>query len=72
VYSPSAQSEHLAKRLEQEQSRLEDQVRRAFDLVFNRTPSPDELADLVAYTRQHGLVNLCRLLFNSNEFLFVN
>lgn len=66
------QSEHLAKRLEQEQPRLEDQVRRAFDLVFHRMPSHDELADLGAYTRQHGLVNLCRLLFNSNEFLFVN
>ena len=40
------QSEHLARRLEQEQPRLEDQVRRAFDLVFNRMPSHDELADL--------------------------
>ena len=66
------QSEHLARRLEQEQPRLEDQVRRAFGLVFNRMPSHDELADLGAYTRRHGLVNLCRLLFNSNEFLFLN
>ena len=24
------------------------------------------------YARRHGLANLCRLLFNSNEFLFVN
>jgi Protein of unknown function (DUF1553) len=66
------QSEHLARRLEQEQPRLGDQVRRAFDLVFNRMPSHDELADLGAYTQRHGLVNLCRLLFNSNEFLFLN
>ncbi len=66
------QSEYLAKRLEQEQPRLEDQVRLAFDLVFNRMPTHDELADLGAYTRRNGLVNLCRLLFNSNEFLFLN
>jgi hypothetical protein len=27
---------------------------------------------LTAYARRHGLANLGRLLFNSNEFLFVN
>ena len=35
-------------------------------------PAPTSSPDLAAYTRRHGLVNLCRLLFNSNEFLFVN
>ncbi len=66
------QSEQLARLLMRQQPQLEDQVRRAFDLVFNRGPTAEELADLGAYARRHGLVSYCRLLFNSNEFLFVN
>jgi hypothetical protein len=66
------QSEHLARRLEQEAAGIEDRIKLAFRLLFNRCPTSDERADLVGYTRSYGLVNLCRLLFNSNEFLYVN
>jgi hypothetical protein len=66
------QSRHLARRLEQAQGTTPDQLRLAFDHVFNRPPTQDELSDLADYARRHGLANLCRLLFNSNEFLFVN
>jgi hypothetical protein len=31
----------------------------------------DEQRDLGAYADKHGLAALCRVLFNSNEFLFV-
>ena len=31
-----------------------------------------EGATLVAYAAKHGLANLCRLILNSNEFVFVN
>ena len=66
------QSEHLARRLEHEQADADGQLHRAFDLVFNRPPDAEEQADLGAFAHKHGLANLCRILFNSNEILFVN
>ncbi|MBI3409978.1 MAG: DUF1553 domain-containing protein [Planctomycetes bacterium] len=64
-------SEHFAKRLEAEKT-PEDQVRRAFLLTLGRQPSERETASLAEYARRHGLANACRVLFNTNEFLFVN
>ncbi len=66
------QSEHLARRLEQERTDREDRIALAFELLYSRAPKADEQADLGRYALSHGLVNLCRLLFNSNEFLFLN
>jgi hypothetical protein len=33
---------------------------------------PAELRRLTAFAEQNGLANLCRLLFNLNEFVFVD
>ncbi len=66
------QVEHLAKRLEQEPGELEDRVGRAFELILGRPPTKSERREFVTYARQHGLANLGRVLFNSNEFMFVN
>jgi hypothetical protein len=63
---------HLARRLERLASRPEDQVAVLFDLAYNRAPKPEELSLLSAYAGRHGLANLCRLIVNSNEFLFLN
>lgn len=41
-------------------------------LILGRRPAEDEAIDFRKYTAEHGLANLCRLLLNSNEFLFVN
>lgn len=49
----------------------ERQVRRAFQLAFQRDPEPSELSGAVTLIRDHGLATLCRVLLNSNEFLFV-
>jgi hypothetical protein len=65
-------SEHLARRLEAEGCDLEGQVRSAIVLAYGRDATPEEVAELGGYARRRGLVNLGRLLFNSNEFLFVN
>ncbi len=46
-------------------------VRRAYELVLQRPPDEDELADAVAVVRLHGLQPVCRALFNTNEFLFL-
>lgn len=40
-------------------------------LVYQRTPTPEEQSELLGYAAAHGLAAMCRLLFNSNEFLFV-
>ena len=48
------------------------QVRRAVELILCRPATEAELNALTAYASKHGLANVCRLLLNSNEFLFVN
>ena len=40
--------------------------------IFLREPMGDEESTFAAFAKQHGLAALCRLLINSNEFLFVN
>lgn len=47
------------------------QIERAFQLTFNRDPTPVERQEIEPIVREHGLVMLCRVLFNSNEFLFI-
>ena len=51
---------------------LEAQVRNAVRFVWLREPSLDELHDFIDFSTTQGLPALCRVLFNSNEFLFVN
>jgi hypothetical protein len=64
-------SEHLAKRVAGAGG-VEEQVRRAFELALGRAPRERELEILSEHARKHGMVNVCRLLFNLNEFVFVN
>ncbi|MHA3770628.1 DUF1549 and DUF1553 domain-containing protein [Verrucomicrobiota bacterium sgz303538] len=66
------QCEHLATRLEHEAQGIDEQLSRAFVLTLCRPPTDEELSEFTAYARQHGLANACRVLLNSNEFLFVN
>ena len=61
-----------AERLESSATTLEQQVSLAYELALGRPPTPAELAELTAYARKHALANLCRLIFNSNEFMFLN
>jgi hypothetical protein len=49
-----------------------EQVATAFRLALGRQPTRDEADELAAYARRHGLANVCRLLFNTNEFMFVD
>lgn len=48
------------------------QVERMVELILGRPGTDQEINELSAYTSRHGLANTCRLLLNSNEFLFVN
>jgi hypothetical protein len=66
------QSRAFARRLESRADSSEDRVGAAFVLALGRPPRPAERDALVAYARKHGLANACRLLLNTNEFLFVD
>jgi hypothetical protein len=66
------QCEPFADRLRKKSARLDDQVRLAFLSAYGRHPSSEELSLLSHYAARHGLLNLCRVIINSNEFLFVN
>ena len=63
---------HLARRLEPSAGDTRGRVRLAFALTLGRPPTDEELADWTTYADRHGLAGACRLLFNSNEFLFLN
>ena len=47
------------------------QISRAYQLALGREPDASELHDAESAAREHGLPTLCRVLFNSNEFLFL-
>ena len=47
------------------------QIAHAFQLAFGRQPNPIEAKAAIASAETHGLATLCRVLFNSNEFLFM-
>ena len=66
------QSEHLAERVSKTSKGLDSQVSAAWELALGRPPRRDELKDFTAYARKHGLANTCRVILNSNEFMFVN
>ncbi|MHC4874915.1 MAG: PSD1 and planctomycete cytochrome C domain-containing protein [Planctomycetota bacterium] len=65
-------SQWIAQQIEQEQPDLDTQVARAVELAWLRQPGDEELAGFVNYAKQHGLAAFCRVLLNSNEFLFVD
>ena len=66
------QSELLSARASQTSGDLERQISAAVRFVLQREPNDHERTVLTNYARQHSLPNACRVLLNSNEFLFVD
>ncbi len=61
----------LARRVEREAGpQLGAQVRRLFEIVLNRPAKPDEVRTFAKFSG--SLDALCRVLLNSNEFLYVD
>jgi mono/diheme cytochrome c family protein len=77
-----AESEHLAKRVEEDvaaaaaavaaDATLAADVVELHRRVLLRPPTAAERDELVRFAAKHGLANAARLLFNSHEFVFVN
>ncbi len=65
-------AQKFAERLGNESDDLEDQVQKAFELVAQRSLDDPQRAEMTEYARQYGLPNLCRLLFNLSEFLYLD
>ena len=65
-------SEWIADHIERSRPDKGAQVRRAVELAWLRQPSDKEQETFVKYVEQHGLAAFCRILLNSNEFLFVD
>lgn len=66
------QAGYLALRLTSETGDAPDQIERAFRLCLAREPSEPERSALATFVAEHGLAQACRVLFNSNEFVFVD
>ena len=66
------QSEQLAARVSAAAGTPEAQVALAVRLALGRAPSQTEARALAAHAARYGLASVCRVLFNTNEFLFVD
>ena len=65
-------AEHFANRLDDPKTDLKSRVNIACEWAWGRPAGKADARELENYAQRHGLANLCRLLFNSNEFMFVN
>jgi hypothetical protein len=65
-------SQRFAKRVQRERDTLPKQIDRAIQLVAGRSPTEQEQEQLEAYAASHGLDNLCRVLFNLSEFMYLD
>jgi len=67
------QAEFFAERLQTvSPDDVPRQIDSAYRLALGRLPTAEERMAMVGYARRHGLANACRVLLNTNEFLFVD
>ncbi|HEY1068838.1 MAG TPA: DUF1553 domain-containing protein, partial [Pirellulales bacterium] len=66
------QSEYFAGRVSSASPELPGQIAEAFRIAFGRAPSEREATALTTFAEKHGLANACRVILNSNEFVFVD
>ncbi len=67
------QSVHFADRVQREAGdNVEAQIRRAFVVAFARQPSANELDAAKRFLKDNKLPQLCRMLLNANEFVYID
>ena len=68
------QAENFAKSIQSETNSPDPEatVRRAFARALLRAPSPSELTAGLQLASQQGLMVLCRMLINANEFVYLD
>jgi hypothetical protein len=66
-------AERLAARVERKaEGDLDAQIAYLYRLAYDRAPIPEEAAETRQHVAAHGMAALCRVIFNSNEFLYVD
>jgi hypothetical protein len=65
-------SAQFAARIEKSDTAMAEKIRAAFRIALQREPSPEESTDFTAIADKRGLATACRVLFNTNEFLFID
>jgi hypothetical protein len=67
------QSDRFAQRIERESGQsLDQQAKLAIRLAFGRGATNEEIAQATQLIQEAGLFQLCRILFNTNEFVYVD
>jgi hypothetical protein len=66
------QAEHFADRLRAAAPDTSGQIELAYLLALGRRPTHRERSALAEYAQRHSLAAACRVIFNSNEFVFVD
>jgi hypothetical protein len=65
------QCEHLAQRVSHAGA-LNKQIEEVYQLALNRRPTASEMRRLVPFASRNGMASVCRLVFNTSEFMFVD
>ena len=65
-------AKHMAEHVERAAATPEARVELAFRNALGRDPTAAERDALVQYAKTHGLANVCRVILNLNEFVFVD
>ena len=68
----TAASEHFAERLESETISTGERIEFAWRLCFHRRPTDREHGKMTRYAQTHGLSAACRVIFNLNEYTFLD
>jgi hypothetical protein len=65
-------AQHFANRLSAESDALSEQILRAMQLITGREPTDEETQRFTEYASEHGLTNLCRVMLNLSEFVYID
>jgi hypothetical protein len=66
------QADYFTERVKGMSADAGGQIEAAYRLALGRAPHPEERAALVDFAVKHGLADACRLVFNMNEFVFID
>ena len=64
-------SDAVAARLQTNNTDTDAQVRELFRLAYSREASNKDIRQATPFVIKHGLSAYCRVVFNSNELLYV-
>lgn len=65
-------AEHFAKRISAQAKDDAGRIVAAYRLALGRNPKETERTAMMAFVKDHGLTNACRVMWNLNEFAFVD